>query len=179
MKFPPQTNSGFTVVEAFVAIIVLGIFLSAAAGSAQQNLRLSRKLKADTTAINLAQEGLEFIRYKRDTNRMAGASGGWLESVVGSPKICDHLHGCTAELDKNTGALTFNRCVPGPDCKKLFFDPTTKIYSYDASGVPTDYRRTIHVNELPGGTEARVEVIMQWDNDNRSYTVDEILNDWQ
>ena len=164
--------------ETLVAVLILSLLLSGSAALVHQALRVSSKLKNDTTALYLAQEGLELVRYQRDTNKLSGNP--WLDGIhPGDP--CGQANGCMANVDPETGVLTFSKCGGG-GCLFLKFHADTKTYNYHPAGIDTIYKRTIVTDNVPGPEpEVRVRVIVVWDTSfgSRSYTVEENLLDWQ
>ena len=170
-------RKGFSLIETLVAVSILSLMLTGAVALMQQTLQISSKLKSDTTAVFLAQEGLELIRWQRDTNRMNGDS--WMEDIhPGDP--CGNANGCIADLDISDGELELDSCGGG-GCPLLRFDPVTKIYNYTVGGNSV-YRRTIRTFNVPGPQpEVRVRVTVNWTTKfgARSYVVEENLLDWQ
>lgn len=168
---------GFTLMETLIAVLLLGVLMSGAAALAQQTLQIATKLKIDTAAIFLAQEGMELVRYQRDSNRLAG--NGWMDGLLAG-NFCGSANGCTAEFDITTGEVEFeNNC--GGGCPHLRLDPITKIYNY-TTGPNTVYRRTIKIENV-GGTVPEVKVIVSisWNSrfGSRTYSIEENLLDWQ
>ena len=175
------SQSGFSLLETLVAVSILGLLLTGSAALVQQALKVSSKLKNDTTALYLAQEGLVLVRYQRDTNRLSDPDPDeWMDGIAGGSN-CGSGNGCTADVNPLTGVLTLNNNCGG-GCPVLKFHAPTKTYNYHPAGVDTDYRRTIWVNNIPGPEpEVRVRVMVQWATvfGSRSYTVEENLLNWQ
>lgn len=172
---------GFTLIETLVAILLLSLMLTGASALVQQALQASSKIKNDTTALFLAQEALELVRYQRDTNRLGGV--GWmngLRPLVGFGPPCGTVNGCIADINPTTGIVAFSECPLG-GCVFLMFDPAAKMYNYSGSQT-TPYRRTIRIVDVGGlNPEVRVQVTVAWTTlfGSRSYVWEENLLDWQ
>lgn len=182
---------GFSLLETLVAVLILSLLLSGSMALVQQALQISSKLKNDTTALYLAQEGLELIKYQRDTNRLSDPDPDkWLENitkVVGQP--C-HSTKCIPRIDVTGGDFELDPCV-GP-CQStgglsyLRFNTISKIYAHQigANWVITPYRRLIEIDctgACVSTNEIRVRVTVDWKTTfgTRSYVVEENLLNWQ
>lgn len=185
------SQSGFSLLETLVAVSILGLLLTGSAALVQQALKVSSKLKNDTTALYLAQEGLELVRYQRDTNRLSNPlPNAWINGITGSAQPC-HNKPCISQINPSTGALVFLACnppcqAPGGD-SYLRFNTVSKLYAHQTglNWVITPYRRLIEVecSDGPscGSDEIRVRVTVNWNTvfGARSYVVEENLFNWQ
>lgn len=103
-KYVGNYIRGFTVLEVLVAIFVITVGVLAAF-NAVQNISASFRTNASRlTATYLAQEGVELIRNKRDTN--------WLDGSAWN-NIDMSLIGCEATLGRFTRTCT-STLLPGP-----------------------------------------------------------------
>jgi prepilin-type N-terminal cleavage/methylation domain-containing protein len=160
-------NRGFTLVETIVAIYVLLIGIVGAMSLAQQNISAIGISRDRLIATNLAQEGIELIRNKRDTNYIMCLEN----DFYGDPDECDAAptdpafnpnehnmfdiadmptspcdtplgtpFGCYVE-DPSAADLSFLQCPP-LGCPNLLID-SNGLYSHRLGGTATKYVRTI------------------------------------
>ena len=175
---------GFTLVEAMVAISILSLAVTGPLLIAQKGVGSAIYARDQITAFYLAQEGIEYIRNVRDTNRITGTS--WLQqfnscSENGSGKVCQ----IDARYSDFTNAQAIKNC-PGGVCEKLSFykDSVTGegYYGYGSGSgwAQTPYTRTIVIDEraMPD-KEALVSVTISWNTNLftpvRSFTIREHL----
>lgn len=172
-------ENGFSLIEMLVALAVLMAALTGATTLAQASLRTASIFKSDVTAAMLAQEGVELVRYQRDTNRINTAF--WMAGLEpGAP--CGTANGCIAQVATSNGSVVFTEC-PVAGCSRLRFDPNTNLYSYEAGSVnayESNFRRTIRIIDI-ATDEVRVIVTVQWQNifGSKSFSVEDNLRDWQ
>jgi prepilin-type N-terminal cleavage/methylation domain-containing protein len=98
---PASTDSGFTLIEAVVALFVLGIIFTALAASAMGSLRASMTARVEQQAIDFATEALEKTRaadYYELANVSADLSSDPRVSACGSEKCIDPGTGTTEPL---------------------------------------------------------------------------------
>lgn len=57
-----EENKGFTLVEVLISILILSVIISAAVAAFSQTAKHSRENKLSMTALNLANEAIEYIR---------------------------------------------------------------------------------------------------------------------
>lgn len=170
-------NKGFTLIETLVAVGILGLVISSVAGLLQISLRLAADYKQTLAAGMLAQEGLELVRYKRDSNRLKDASGiptNWMNELLPTP--CQASNGCEAVMNSGTGVVTFTAYA----ANDLRLDAATGIFNY-TSGSPTGFKRRIVINNL-AANEVRVTVTVTWPGIFTSFKtiqVQDNLLDWQ
>lgn len=153
----------FTLLETIVAIYVLLLGLVSAIALSSQSLSIALTFKQSLVATNLAQEGIELVRNKRDSNYLANRSGCAdpcnpntfnMDNLArgGNPAdFCDKRHpipndptnnprGCYINWrDMNDAEdltmLNFAQCgVPSGDCQSLAKDPVTGFYAYPPAG---------------------------------------------
>ena len=68
MKQFLYTKKGFSIVEVLVAVSILGVGLALPMTIAFQAIQTSNIARDQVIAFYLAQEGIELVRYVRDTN---------------------------------------------------------------------------------------------------------------
>jgi prepilin-type N-terminal cleavage/methylation domain-containing protein len=115
---------GQTMLELIFAIAVIGVGLLAATTLVFYNLMLSDRDKTEITAVNLAREGLELAKNKRDSNWLAGAAfdaGMYSGTDYTGTWVWTGWPGTSAYVD-----FTAND----------FSDPRTKVMLSDAASAP-------------------------------------------
>lgn len=162
----PRRPRGFTLVETLVAIAILMLAIVVPYFSIQQAIVTSYAARDQLIASQLAQEGEEFIYFKRDTNYLASAS--WLNGL--SP--CMTSSGCTVDPALNAIAACSSSGCPA---LKL---STTGLYTQSGSYPATRFTRTVKIVPV-SATQVKVLVQVNWITEHRSYsvsTVDDLYN---
>lgn len=179
---------GFTLIEALIAVAIFGVLLGGISTLAVYSLQFTDNYKNNVKAALLAQEGIELIRDRRDTNKLN--EDNWIKDIKNANnKPCGKPdHGCIAAIDTTNGAVTFLDCSGRPlsfsdgisDCPFLKYDPVTKLYSNTGSQ-DTTFQRTIHVVELGPDPALRVQVMVTWTTrfGPRKLIVQDTFTDWQ
>lgn len=159
-----QSERGFTLIESLVAITILLIAITGPLVLAKQGVISSRLAKNQITAFYLAQDVIEFVRNKRDSNFLGG--GNWLSGLddcIGSGNKC--------EID--TTSNTISSC--GPTCP-LLRESSEGLYGYNLAWGETGFRRNVWVTISPSNSdEVLIEVELLWDGDNKSFTIRESM----
>jgi len=187
-------KKGFTLLETMVAISILLTSLGAPFTVTQLGLRTARKAGQELVAANLAQEGIEFIRYLRDTNSIKGNT--WLTGLDGvgnSPNCVGDQAGepqtCVVDAIANK-VLDVSLLVPPFTCSDVFacppikYDDISGLYGYE-SGDSTIYHRAVHMQVARdfAGEPVEVRVVSEvgWrDLDTlRTIKIEEYIMDWR
>lgn len=178
-------NSGFTLIEALVAVSILMVAVAAPITIAQKGLSSAVYAKDQMIAAYLAQDAIEYIKNQRDTHSI-NFSSKW--NTLGSENdgpagfgdcIVDDFteSGCqidTTELDISAAVEPFNY-------SSLLIDQANGFYSYN-SGTQTKFIRQIQMklsNLQTTGSVARldeavVQVTVFWPGGN-SITVPTLI----
>jgi len=174
-----RRSGGFTILETIIAVLIVGISISAivvvAGGGAQKAIQSKDRL----IAAYLAQEGVELVRNVRDTTFLVfedelGIDTRW-NSFKTSMAPC-FVSGCAVAFDRD-GDLPVAVSTSGGGIF-LLFDKSTGIYSYEA-GDKTIFNRQVIMTELnPGTIEVTVIVDYKEGTQNRTYTTKEQLYNW-
>lgn len=160
----PAKQTGFTMLESIVAIMILSLSISGAFSAVQQSLSQSNIAKDEIKAFYLAQEAIEMIRNKRDNNQLSilnSGTGDWLDgisSLAGDPcyfgKIC--------KIDTTNNPPTMSYCGSSwGSCENLRQDPTTFLYGYTGSWTATNFKREIQIESITVD-EISVTVRITW-----------------
>lgn len=177
-------NGGFTLIEMLVAVLLLTTAIAGPLTIASKGITASIVAKDQVTAFNLAQDAIEYVRFKRDTNRLSGAS--WLTGLSGG--VCDGVNGCY--LDSTENDPTLPTACPSSNCstRGLRYDLANKRFTYHSSPVvsfpSTIFTRVVTITTPVSGNanEAAVSVRVYWSdqaNLTREIVVRENMLNWQ
>ena len=173
----------FTLVETIIASYILLAGVVTSMTLAQQNINNIILSRQHLTAANLAQEGIELVRNRRDTNFLFcrldvtvcpdyqtepdfDPNAHNVEGLANSGFPCDDFAlGCRVN-DPLADLLTFSKCtptLPNEICKFLRFDGATGLYNY-TTGDPTPFDRKITMKILPPsrGTNTDGRTLDDW-----------------
>jgi len=183
-RTPKSLVSGFTILESIVAIMILSLSISGAFSAVQQSLSQSIIAKDEVKAFYLAQEAVEIIRNKRDTNQLPildGGSGNWLDGI--SALASDPCYfGKTCRVDATGPNDVFFYACSGSwnSCEVLRQDETTFIYSYDGNDPTTNFKREIQIESI-SANEITITVRITWTKGSlpsREFKVKTSLFNW-
>ena len=166
MKFY-RTQNGFTLVETLVAITVLLLAISGPLTIATNGLSATHAAKDQLTANLLAQEGIELVRWQRDSNVLSSLN--WLDSF----NQCSTEDGCVVD----SAERVFMTC--SGECKPIKYSETVSLYVYDA-GEDSVFTRKVRYEPI-SGIEIRVisEVTWMRFSNTKTFVLEESLFNWQ
>ena len=164
-----KQNKGLTLIETLVAISVLLIGVVFPMSIYSQSITNTRYAGDQITAYYLAQEGLEFIKYRVNTNLNDGSNPDWLNGLT----QCIQGGGC--RVDSKSNDICWNN---GPNCNSNIKLDNNGLYNY-STGNPTIFRRDVNI--IDSGTEATIIVTVSWTRVGISKTlnVKENIYDWR
>ncbi len=171
-KFPISTKkvSGFTLIEALVAILVFTSALIIFGTMLSRGLSSITNARAELSAYMFAQEGIEAVHQVRDTNRNTGAS--WLDNL----SQCSGSQGC---MITSLEPITLVSC-PSNGCNAI--TDTGSIYDQSGGGTSTTFTRSISVERALGvSDEAIIVSTVTWvDNTGRKRLtpIRAIIREW-
>ncbi len=176
---------GFTLIETLVAILILSTAIAGPLTIASKGLNAALVAKDQVIAYYLAQDGLEYIRFARDTNRLQG--GDWLTGAGGGVGIvdltsCTLANGCQVDATGNTAPTA---CIT-PTCAVLKYNNSTKRFNYSSvsgsTNVATIFFRKITLTRVTD-TEYKLVVSVTWSDlagiTHQPTTLQENLFNWQ
>ena len=199
MQFNYSKNnnvSGFTLIETLVAITVFTFSVLAILSVLASNFSNTNYTKGRTTAIYLAQEGVEYVRNIRDTYALysGGGANSW-NDFVAKLDPCDKAsspEGCYLDIKRDSSGDPYNIFTTGDPqqitniyiaactlgCPEILFDEVAGEYNY-ALGDGTDYTRQINVANL-NDKEMIVFSTVSWNTRGQTYQVSfsEVLSNW-
>lgn len=156
-------KSGFTLVETFVAIVILMVAVIGPMTLFSRSISDGVYARNQVTASYLAQEGLEIVINRRDNNIRNNVD--WLEG----------LNDCVTGLCYFVDTATAYSC-PSGDCP-VFNLSNQGEYLYDLSLGSTIFSRDIMIETLGQGDEARVMSKVSWNNKGvpRTFTATSLI----
>lgn len=172
-----KKQRGFTVLESIVAIFILSLAVSGAFSAVQQSLSQSIIAKDEVKSFYMAQEAVEVIRNKRDSNQLekiAGLGTNWLSGITSA---CPAGSTCTVDATNfqiaNCGAGGWGSCS-----QNLKQNPSTFLYGY-TSGNDTGFKREIQIVSI-NAHEIAVTVRVSWTKGliSREFKAKALLFDW-
>jgi prepilin-type N-terminal cleavage/methylation domain-containing protein len=193
MKFlNKQKNSGFTLVEALVAIFILSISVSSMLGVTASTASSARYANNEIAANYLLQEAVDSIRNSRDTLafQMLGAGGNWNTFLnrygySGNSK-CFSANGCILDIETFNGSDIGGTDVRGCTgaCAPLYYDAnaTKLFYNYNGSvGVVSKFTRTVKMTTTGNPDEIKVKATLDWTNGSmpKTQSLEIYLLNWQ
>lgn len=181
-------QSGFTLIETLVAILILTMSISAMLNLAASSFFSVRYSRNDIVGNNLVQEAIEYIRNSRDTayQNLPSGPNDWEQDLI-SKGCFDQDNGCSIDPYKKIIS------VCSTECQNLsFFDRGigngVSFYGYSdglrypispsSSPVPTTYIRTVKMTKTTNGYI--VNVFLKWKNglNEKSISQSITLTDW-
>lgn len=170
---------GFTLIETLVAVLILTTSVVGPLSIASRGLTSSLVAKDQIVAFYLAQDAVEYVRFMRDSNKLAGNA--WLTGL----NNCISADGSVA-CYVDSRLSTVNSCG-GTTCANfpLYYDSANNYYTYSQSATTrTIFTRTITIKTPIGGSasEAQLDVVVSWSDTGtvtRQINVFENLLDWQ
>lgn len=167
-----QNNKpGFSLVEVITVLLVVSIGMAGVLNLIIQSVQSQQINKHTLTAYQLAQEGIELVRSRRDNNWVGGFN--WNESLDSGAYFMDY----TSPEPQPTSAYP-NQIAAG----RLALD-SEGFYSSSPSGFLPDgqYSRIISlVNSVDDGEKLKVRVSIYWYDRGQlnSYSLEADLYNW-
>ncbi len=180
-----QHKKGFTIIETIVALTIVSLAVAGVFSAVRTGLVGSIISKDETRAFFLAQEAIEILRQKRDSNKLLSINTGtpvnWLTGISANSASDPCRAGGTCRVDAINQSLTY--CgVSWGSCSNLLQDSDWR-YGYQ-SGTATRFKREVQV-ECSGAcnasSEARVTIRVSWSKGLSNYTlqVKTLLMNWR
>ena len=192
--------AGFTLVETLVAVLILSVAIAGPLTIAARGLNAALISKDQITAFYLAQDAVEYVRFKRDTYTLCIAAGqttgscagatSWLGSGAGTLSLCTSPSGAglpnACYIDSRANTIT--QCSAGNCSNALKYNSSSgaNYYTYTAGSnvANTIFKRSVKItNPLNGKSdEAQLTVVITWNDvggTSHNVTVTENLLNWQ
>lgn len=173
---PPYSQKGFTLLESLVAIAILLIAVVGPMSVIGRSLPQSAYARDHAIAVNLAQEGIEAIRQRRDSNMLNDWNGtptAWDNGIVTGnyyavdPRSFPMLILCGASCNATTLAVRQ--------------DVATGVYYQSSAGGGTikRFQRYILIENGAIPQEKKITVSVTWQdslNSNHTITASEYIS---
>lgn len=182
MKFFANKNKkGFTLIETLVSMLIFSVSIVALISITAGGVSDTGFVKKKQTAYLLAQEGIELVRYVRDTSMRYGGQQGWAGFLQGMSD-CAGGDGCTIDAYL---LATNSQIAPAVEpcngsCDPLLEHPVSGFYQY-GGGQDTGYVRTIKFNGIQSSNN-EIEVVSEvsWEHggDTASIVMSEVITGW-
>ena len=178
-----ENKKGFTIIETLVAITILVFGVVAPLTAVSRAINASIIAKDKISAFYFAQEGVEYVRYIRDTNILKGKAS-WLQHLG----HCLGANGCYIDdiLESVPGggnAPMGGNCGAG-QCRFIEYRPSEGRFGFFNGGSDEDtkFRRRINIVETIPDIEAEITVTVIWVTKGTSnvnpYVLRETMFNW-
>ncbi len=158
-------KKGFSLIEVMIAIFVIMVGIVGIYALVPHIVETVFANKDRYISAQLAREGFELVRNLRDNNSLAGIS--WDTGLLG----CSNALG-SCEIDYNDVGLS------APYAGNfLNINNVNGMYSYDADGTDTKYKRKITITNTEPNKRLDILVEILWDFD-KSYVLAGRLYNW-
>lgn len=152
---------GFSLIETLVAITVLIGAIAGPLTLASQGIKAASLFKNQLIASNLAQEGMELVYIRRDSNVLTGSD--WMDGLT---DICGGS-GCYVRYTPNSPSLISFLSCGASECPLFFITPAPEGWyvqktTGDAGDIETAFRRTIRITPVVPGREVKVQTTLVW-----------------
>jgi type II secretory pathway pseudopilin PulG len=172
-------TGGFTLLETLVAISIIVTAVVAPLSLLSNNISASRQAQDNVTALYLAQDSIEYIRYIVGTNANAGDL--WLKGLDDSTKC---LLPKTCRVDTFENNVVEYTGAPTP----LLYNASNGSYGYHSAGVPTKFTRSLEISKvtpspIPPGkiSEILVKTSVSWatsPGNSKSISLEQYIFNW-
>lgn len=177
-----KLNSGFTVLEAIIAILILSAVIGGVSSAVARSITGLSVAKEEVKAFYLAQEAVEMIRNMRDNNKLDNlvnnTSHNWLAGIADAPG--DPCYNTICKLDI-TNPIFFTACgASWGSCPDLNQDASgSYLYGYNGAWLDSGFKREIQVTPI-SAREATITVSISWKHGalNREFKTTTVLEDW-
>ena len=187
---------GFTLIETLLAVLLLSTAIAGPLTIASKGLTSAVVAKDQIGAFYLAQDAMEYLRYKRDSNCLAAGAtpnacpastwlsglGTWSGSAwSGTCTSSDGSQTCQVDSIQDTATACTGACAP------LTYNSSLGYFGYAVTSgwvqTPQRYVRTVKITTPFGGNngEAKIEITVTWTTGSLSHTITmrENLLNWQ
>lgn len=152
------SHRGFTLIETMVALTIVLVAVVGPISLIGNSLGDIYYARDQMVAINLAQEGIEVVRQKRDSNLLAGVA--WNTGLTDSSYFVD--------AGKSPPLITCSSCD-----QKIYLDGSTGLYYQGVTGTATQFSRIVTTSIPLGGDthERTITSTVTWNTGNKAGTI--------
>lgn len=165
-KTMPNLVSGFTLVEAMFAVLILSFVIVGMMAVVANSLFAARYARDEITANYLAQEVVDYVRNDRDTKVFwEGDWGGFIYKYTNVNSLTNCALGCTIDVytskitPKANGLLYYNKNASN-----------NSYYNHTVSNTPSKFTRKVETQKATDGNSMDVKVTISWKNGNSDKT---------
>lgn len=177
-----RLRRAFTLVETLVAITVVTLAILAPFDAIQRVIAASRLAKDNLIASALAQEGLEYVRFVRTSNYLAGKPlfqgiDNTSSARFGRNDCVNSL--CELDATQSVGsAITSCNSTNIDVCRLLYVNSSTGLYTFSTTNAtPSLFKRGFTYVQYANYEKVTVKV--EWsDHGTQILTLTENLYDW-
>lgn len=153
---------GFTIVESMVAISILLIAVVGPMSIIGGSLSQISTARDQIIAVNLAQEGIEAAREKRDSNMLDQ----WTNGIVSSTYWRTGLQN-NSEYIVSSPTLYVCSGVCTSTSKEIYQTTSTGVYYQSLAGmisgdIMTKFSREVFIEDVSGDNEIRITSTVTW-----------------
>ncbi len=186
-------QSGFTIIEALVAIFILSFAITSLLDLTTSSIMLAKYTNNDITANYLLQESIDSIRNSRDTLvfQRNSTGAGW-SNFLSRYNKCLNGNTCYLKMESFNPADSLGSDVlscpnTSPSwgtisCPVLNYDKASNpaIFYSMTGGSPSNFKRKVNMT-LVNGNEVKVTVMIEWKNGTavKSKSLGVSLLNWQ
>jgi prepilin-type N-terminal cleavage/methylation domain-containing protein len=186
-----QLNKGFTLIETLVSIVIFSVSIVALISITAGGVSDTNFARKKQNAYLLAQEGIELVRYMRDSIVRYNAPGGWNLFVQGMSDcaLSQSNAGCIIDSFELVSGGSFADAIDacGQSCPFMqseelgpnqLLPPTKGFYQY-AFGPKTNFVRTISLEKVSADELLLVSKV-EWAHGDRPYEIvlKEVITSW-
>lgn len=164
-KIAKKNNSGFTLIEILVVTVIAGMVFTTIYAFYASMIRVNVESRHEIVASNLAQEGVEIIRNRRDQNILRYGNG--------------------ANWKNGLSSTCYPRLAGGsPDCSggNRHIRKVGDIYENGGAEGNTPFERVCRITDNGGSIDVECDVfwdsIAQGVSNGRSIRVNSTLTNW-
>jgi len=186
-----RAQAGFTLIETLVAVLILATAIAGPLTIASRGLTTALVAKDQVTAFYLAQDAVEYIRFKRDSACLAAGvspcdNAVWLSTLT---PACTGSNGCyldstetTTNPPLNNGPLSCGAIPCSLSNHPLYYDPVNNRFTYTSlNNIRQPFVRTVILTSV-NSNEEKLSVTVSWNDTGgvpRSVSVNEDIFNWE
>lgn len=189
-----KKQRGESIIESMVAISIIVTSLVGIMALFSDNIRTNQSTKNKIIAINLAREGIEAVRYVRDSNWLVYSNQRrvcWNNNTTATCVDADSdgrtdtpLNGnYNANMDPSDFSWELTSDSDGIDRDDNLLYLKDGFYQHDATGTGTTFMRQIQISYPDGNSDKtennrmNVKSVVQWSN-NEKIELEAVLTDF-
>lgn len=161
-----SNQAAFSLIEMMTVVLIVAVGLVGTTQLIAQSLNAQMINKGGIVAYQLAQEGIEIIRQRRDSNQMQGLD--WRDGLANGTYCVDYITPLVIRETTDTCPLHF-------DNNNWYYSPELAMSNPSFSG----FNRIIKISENDTNS-IKVQAIVTWNNREQiiEYLVETDLYNW-